>query len=130
MILVLGISGNVSSGILRVLRKNFPCDKIVAACVNDTHSKIYCDEFVISPYAYDANFIKWIIDICLNLWFIAKYRKSQLTRRRYEKGLPYNSIILFFSVALNLLQKSNNTVITVPINCFISVNKFLFYRRD
>jgi carbamoyl-phosphate synthase large subunit len=61
---VLGISGNVSAGILRVLRRNFPNDKIVAACVSDTHSKIYCDEFVISPYADDANFVKWIIDIC------------------------------------------------------------------
>jgi carbamoyl-phosphate synthase large subunit len=64
-ILVLGISGNVSTGILRVLRRNFPSHRILAACVNDTHSKIYSDEFVISPYANDTNFLDWIIDISL-----------------------------------------------------------------
>ena len=64
-ILVLGISGNVSFGILRVLRNNFITAKIIVACVNDTYSKIYCDEFVLSPYASDISFVQWTIDVCL-----------------------------------------------------------------
>ena len=43
-ILVLGISGNVSFSILRVLRKNFPKSTIIGCCVNDTYNKIFCNK--------------------------------------------------------------------------------------
>lgn len=63
-IIVLGISGNVSFGILRVLRKNFPKSKIIGCCVNDTYNKIFCDKFVKSPLAESEEFIPWLLKIC------------------------------------------------------------------
>lgn len=66
-ILVLGISGNVSLGILRVLRKNFPDDKLIGSCiVNSSVSNFFCDEFYQSPLASCNNFISWFISICQN----------------------------------------------------------------
>lgn len=63
-ILVLGISGNVSLGILRVLKKNFPSYKIIGACVKESFGNYFCDEFVISPFASDKTFLNWIVSIC------------------------------------------------------------------
>lgn len=63
-ILVMGISGNVSFSILRVLRKNFPESRIIGCCVNKTYNKIFCDKFLISPYADSQNFIPWLVDLC------------------------------------------------------------------
>lgn len=60
-ILVLGIGGNVSSGILRVVRKRFGQDRIIGACIGDTYNKIYCDDFVLSPYADSEYFMAWLV---------------------------------------------------------------------
>lgn len=64
-ILVLGISGNVSQGILKAIKQsNIDC-RIIGACVNlDTVGKLWCDLVYESPYANSAMFIPWLIDIC------------------------------------------------------------------
>ncbi len=63
-ILVLGISGNVSFGILRVLRKNFPNHNIIGSCVNETTNRAFCNEFIVSPYANTDQFLDWIYLVC------------------------------------------------------------------
>jgi carbamoyl-phosphate synthase large subunit len=63
-ILVLGISGNVSFGIMRVLRKNFPESKIIGSCINSSLSNYFCDHFIESPLASSENFLKWLVETC------------------------------------------------------------------
>ena len=65
-ILVLGVSGNVSAGILRVVRANFKDAYIIGACVNKTLNSTYSDEFIISPYASDALFSNWLENLCIS----------------------------------------------------------------
>jgi carbamoyl-phosphate synthase large subunit len=63
-ILVMGISGNVSLGMLRVLRKNFPDYNLIGSCIYDSFSNHFCDEFYKSPLASSENFIEWFINLC------------------------------------------------------------------
>lgn len=63
-ILVLGISGNVSAGILKVVRANFKNAHIIGSCVDKTFNSIYSDEFIISPFASDDFFSEWIKNLC------------------------------------------------------------------
>ena len=65
-ILVLGVSGNVSAGILKVVRANFKNAHIIGSCVNKTFNSIYSDEFVISPYSSDDLFFEWIKGLCVS----------------------------------------------------------------
>lgn len=100
-ILVLGISGNVSSGILRVLRNNFSTAKIIGACVNDTYFKIYCDEFILSPYASDISFVQWTIDICL----------------KYKVDIIYTGveeIIYVLSMNRYYIQNESKSILAIP----------------
>lgn len=64
-ILVLGVGGNVSQGILTAIKgSNLNC-RIVGACISEDSLGLYfCDAAYISPYANDSNFIEWVIDIC------------------------------------------------------------------
>ena len=64
-ILVLGISGNVSFGILKALKYvRIEC-RIIGGCVNiGTASDLWCDEVIESPYADDPDFIPWLIHVC------------------------------------------------------------------
>lgn len=64
-ILVLGISGNVSQGILKALRLSQMSCKIIGACVKlHTAGDLWCDEVYQSPYAKDESFIPWLVNIC------------------------------------------------------------------
>lgn len=63
-ILVLGVSGNVSAGILKVVRANFKKAYIIGSCVNKTFNSIYSDEFIISPSASEESFPNWIKNLC------------------------------------------------------------------
>jgi carbamoyl-phosphate synthase large subunit len=98
-ILVLGASGNVSIGIIRVIKKNFPEFKIFGACVKESFSEIYCDEFVISPYASSPFFLSWLID------FIKK-----------------NKIDLIFSGVEEIIEVcvENKQLISNNTNCFLT----------
>ncbi len=66
-ILVLGVSGNVSRGIVSVLRNSGIDMNIVGACItNDSIGQYFVDEYHVSPLASDAKFIPWLINICNN----------------------------------------------------------------
>jgi carbamoyl-phosphate synthase large subunit len=64
-VLVLGVGGNVSQGILKAVAKsNLNC-RIIGACVNAQSLGLYlCDKAYISPYAQSEEFIPWLIEIC------------------------------------------------------------------
>jgi len=64
-VLVLGVGGNVSQGILKALRKTDLDLHIVGACISPLSTGLYmCDEACISPYANDDRFIGWLIALC------------------------------------------------------------------
>lgn len=64
-ILLLGVGGNVSQGILKALRETKLDLYIIGACVSEYSSGLYlCDEAFISPYANSDDFIPWVINCC------------------------------------------------------------------
>jgi carbamoyl-phosphate synthase large subunit len=64
-VLVLGVGGNVSQGILKALALSTLPVRVVGACVGPESMGLYTtDVAYISPTARDANFIPWLIDIC------------------------------------------------------------------
>lgn len=64
-VLVLGVGGNVSQGIVTAIKcSNLNC-RIVGACIGEESLGLYfCDTAYISPYANDTRFIDWVIDVC------------------------------------------------------------------
>lgn len=64
-VLVLGVGGNVSQGILTAIKSsNLNCH-IVGACISEESLGLYfCDAAYISPYANDPSFVNWVADIC------------------------------------------------------------------
>lgn len=64
-ILLLGVGGNVTQGILAVLNKKREQYNIIGACISEESIGLYmCDKSCISPLANETTFIKWLIDIC------------------------------------------------------------------
>ena len=64
-VLILGLGGNVSQGILKAVRASSLECRAVGACVTRAAAGLYlCDAACISPYASDAAFVPWLIDIC------------------------------------------------------------------
>ena len=66
-VLVLGLGGNVSQGILKALRLSTLPVRIVGACVSPASAGLYgADRALISPPAADPNFLDWLVDTCLS----------------------------------------------------------------
>ena len=65
-VLVLGVGGNVSQGIMTALRLSRIPVKIIGACVSEESLGLYfCDKAYISPYADSPDFISWYADLCI-----------------------------------------------------------------
>ena len=64
-VLILGMGGEVSKGILKAVRQaDIPC-KVIGACISPDSEGLYmCDRAYISPYANDPAFIGWLADCC------------------------------------------------------------------
>jgi len=64
-VLVLGVGGNVSQGILKALAlSKLPC-RVVGACIGSGSAGLYMVERAyISPRADDQSFIEWLINVC------------------------------------------------------------------
>lgn len=64
-VLLLGVGGNVSMGILTALRlSSIPC-RIVGACISpESLGLYYCDAAYVSPYAIEEGFSQWVVNIC------------------------------------------------------------------
>lgn len=66
-VLVLGVGGNVSQGILTAIKSSSLDCHIVGACISEESLGLYyCDTAYIAPYANDPWFVDWVIDICNN----------------------------------------------------------------
>lgn len=64
-VLLLGVGGNVSQGILKALHKSEINLYIVGACISSRSKGLYmCDEAMLCPYAADDDFISWVIATC------------------------------------------------------------------
>jgi carbamoyl-phosphate synthase large subunit len=64
-VLVLGLGGNVSQGILKALRLSSLSVRVIGACVSPTSAGLYgTDRSLISPPAADLGFADWLIDTC------------------------------------------------------------------
>lgn len=64
-VLLLGLGGNVSQGILKALRLSSMPVRIVGACVSPTSAGLYAaDRALISPLSADAGFDDWLIESC------------------------------------------------------------------
>src|SRR3954468_10378337 len=64
-VLVLGVGGNVSQGILKALALSDLRARVVAACVSENSAGLYgADAAFISPLADDPSFPDWLFGIC------------------------------------------------------------------
>jgi carbamoyl-phosphate synthase large subunit len=64
-ILIIGVGGNVSQGIIRALEKSNLKYKCIGACISSESLGLYmCDIAYICPLAKDKDFIGWLINIC------------------------------------------------------------------
>jgi carbamoyl-phosphate synthase large subunit len=65
-VLVLGVGGNVSQGIVKALRCGPTPVRIVAACISPLSAGLYAgDVALISPRADAADFVEWVAEVCL-----------------------------------------------------------------
>lgn len=65
-ILVLGVGGNVSQGIMKALRNSDLEYELIGACISTESLGLYmCDRAYIAPYANEENFIDWLIELCV-----------------------------------------------------------------
>ena len=66
-ILILGMSGNVSQGILKAIRNSGLDCYIVGACVIPGTEGLYlCDRAYTSPYADAQEFLPWLFHLCVS----------------------------------------------------------------
>jgi carbamoyl-phosphate synthase large subunit len=64
-VLVLGVGGNVSQGILKVLALSDIPTRVIGACIDPRSFGLYTvEKAYVSPRADDPAFLVWLIDIC------------------------------------------------------------------
>src|SRR2546421_3742727 len=64
-VLVLGVGGQVSQGIVKALRHGELPVRVIGACVSPLSAGLYvCDEGLVSPYADDPAFLDWVTETC------------------------------------------------------------------
>lgn len=64
-LLVLGVGGNVSQGIIKALAVSNLEYKLTGACVTSSNAGFYfCDYACMAPYANDPGFLPWLVELC------------------------------------------------------------------
>lgn len=64
-VLVLGVGGNVSQGIIKAIAESEIDCRVIGACVSSESFGLYfCDTAYLCPYAESKEFIPWLIDVC------------------------------------------------------------------
>lgn len=64
-VLVLGVGGNVSQGIIKALKNTKLRMELIGGCISKDSVGLYmCDRAYISPYANDERFLDWLIELC------------------------------------------------------------------
>ena len=114
-ILILGMGGNVSQGIMTALKlSQIPC-RIIGACVSSESLGLYfCDTSYISPYAKDESFIPWVIDTCNreNIDIIFSGVEENIEALERNRDLLNNTKSIFISASHHYLAIGNNKLKT------------------
>ena len=116
-ILVLGVGGNVSQGIVTALRiSKIPC-RIIGACISADSLGLYmCDAAYISPRADDSSFVSWVADLCnkesVSIVFSGVEEVVFSLELNRLKLISLTSAI-FISSNINQLNIANNKYLTV-----------------
>ena len=64
-LLVLGVGGNVSQGILKAITRSSVNCHVIGGCIDSHAMGLYmCDQAVITPLATYPVFVKWLIETC------------------------------------------------------------------
>ncbi len=64
-LLVLGVGGNVSQGILKALAASSLQYNVIGGCTDARSMGLYvCDHAVVSPFATDSHFVGWLVETC------------------------------------------------------------------
>lgn len=114
--LILGVSSNVSQGIIHAIRHSgIPC-KIFGACVNSNNVGFYmCDEADVSPYAQDSSFLPWVVATCnrLNIDMIfSGVEEIVYALALAKETLTQSTKAQFISSTLPCLAIGNNKLLT------------------
>lgn len=112
-VMVLGIGGNTSLGILKALKKSQLSLRIYGACINtDNVGHLLVDSFFLSPFANSIAFIPWLIKICQD-------NKIDIVFTGVEE------ILISISINLEEIKKSISTkfIVSSPKHLNIAQNK-------
>ena len=116
-ILLLGVGGNVSQGILKAIRAyDFTKENVkvhvIGACISPESVGLYmCDQACISPYANDAGFLDWVIHTCneqdVDL-ILTGVEENIIALQRGAEKLQKRTKAIFVASSLKMLQIGQN----------------------
>ena len=120
-ILLLGVGGNVSQGILKAIRgydfakKNVEIH-VIGACISPESVGLYmCDQACISPYANDPGFLDWVITLCnkqkVDL-ILTGVEENIIALQRGIRELKTRTKAIFVASPLEMLEIGQNKYLT------------------
>lgn len=120
-ILLLGVGGNVSQGILKAIHaydftKENVKVQIIGACVSPESVGLYmCDRACISPYANDPRFLDWVITLCneqnVDL-ILTGVEENIIALQRGAEELRKRTKAVFVASPLEMLEIGQNKYLT------------------
>ena len=120
-ILLLGVGGNVSQGILKAIRAyDFTKEDVevhvIGACISPESVGLYmCDQACISPYANDAGFLDWVIHTCneqnVDL-ILTGVEENIIALQRGAEELQKRTKAVFVASPLEMLEIGQNKYLT------------------
>ncbi len=114
-ILLLGVSGNVTQGMISVIRRSDIQAKLIGACVfENSIGKYLVDDFYTSPYANSEDFISWLTKVCI---------KEDVDL--VLSGVEENIIAISKSIDILKLSTRSEFIIALPDQLKIGNDKLL-----
>ena len=120
-ILLLGVGGNVSQGILKAIRGyDFAKENVeihvIGACISPESVGLYmCDQACISPYANDPGFLDWVITLCnkqkVDL-ILTGVEENIIALQRGIRELKTRTKAIFVASPLEMLEIGQNKYLT------------------
>lgn len=120
-ILLLGVGGNVSQGILKAIRGyDFAKENVeihvIGACISPESVGLYmCDQACISPYANDSGFLDWVITLCnkqkVDL-ILTGVEENIIALQRGIRELKTRTKAIFVASPLEMLEIGQNKYLT------------------
>ena len=120
-ILLLGVGGNVSQGILKAIRGyDFAKENVeihvIGACISPESVGLYmCDQACISPYANDPGFLDWVITLCnkqkVDL-ILTGVEENIIALQRGIRELKARTKAIFVASPLEMLEIGQNKYLT------------------